>query len=421
MHKVLIANRGEIARRIARSCRTLGLKTVAIYSDADAGAAHVEDADEAYPVGPAAARESYLDAAKILAVAGQAGADAVHPGYGFLSEDADFAQAVVAAGLTWIGPAPAVIRAMGDKQRAREIAVSAGVPVVPGSRRFSPGGIDGIGSAAAAVGYPLLVKAVAGGGGIGMRRVDAPEKLLEAVCATQGMAAKSFGEGAVFLERLIPKARHIEVQVFGFGNGDAVHLYERDCSLQRRFQKVIEESPAPGLPEQVRQDMANVAVRLAQAVRYGSAGTVEFIVDAATFAFFFLEMNTRIQVEHPVTEATTGLDVVGMQIEFARGALSRMPPVQCAAMRSSAGSTLKIRPKCSCPHRDGWRCFRLQPTTSISGSMQATAPVTSSVSITIRCWRKSSPGARPATWHGDGRSRRWPILTSRASRPTGIF
>ena len=325
VRKVLIANRGEIACRIARSCRTLGLRTVAIYSEADAGAAHAAQADEAYPVGPPAARDSYLNAGKILHIARLAGADAVHPGYGFFAENADFAQAVVSAGLVWIGPTPEVIRAMGDKERARDIAVSAGVLVVPGSGRFAPGAIDGIEAAGAAVGYPLLVKAVAGGGGIGMRRVDAPEKLLEAVSATQGMATKAFGEGSVFLERLIPRARHIEIQVFGFGNGEAMHLYERDCSLQRRFQKLIEETPAPGLPEPVRQQMANEAVRLAKTVRYANVGTVEFIVDADTFAFYFLEMNTRIQVEHPVTEETTGLDLVAMQIEFARGTLTGRP------------------------------------------------------------------------------------------------
>jgi acetyl/propionyl-CoA carboxylase alpha subunit len=321
MKKVLVANRGEIARRVFRSCRSLGLATVAIYSEADALAAHVMEADEARPVGPAPARDSYLRVDKILAAATDTGADAIHPGYGFLSENAAFADKVRAAGLTWIGPSPESIRQMGDKQRARDIAAAAGVPVVPGSGRFEPDNLDGLERTAEAVGYPLLVKASAGGGGIGMRRVDKPEQLKETVAATQSMAAKAFGNGAVFLERFVPKARHVEIQVFGFGNGEAVHLFERDCSLQRRFQKVIEESPAPGMPDPVRQAMAAAALNLCRATRYSGAGTVEFIVDAESFAFFFLEMNTRIQVEHPVTEMVTGRDLVAMQLDFARGVL----------------------------------------------------------------------------------------------------
>lgn len=304
-----------------RSCRELGVPTVAVYSDADAGAAHALEADEAYNVGPAPARESYLNTERVLGVARSAGADAVHPGYGFMAEDADFADKVVGAGLIWIGPRPDVIRVMGDKQRAREIALAAGVPVVPGSPRFDADTLGGLRDAADAVGYPLLVKAVAGGGGIGMRRVDLPERLNEAAAATQALAAKNFGDGCIFLERFIPNARHVEVQVFGFGREGAIHLFERDCSVQRRFQKVIEESPAPGVPDQVLRDMADAAVRLARAVEYEGAGTVEFILDADTHSFHFLEMNTRIQVEHPVTEAVTGRDLVNMQIEFARGSL----------------------------------------------------------------------------------------------------
>ncbi len=331
MRKVLVAHRGEIARRIFRSCRDLGIGTVAVYSDAVAGAALVAEVDETVHVGPAAARESYLRADRVLEAARASGADAIHPGYGFLSENADFAAAVAEAGLTWIGPSPESLRQMGDKQRARDIAAASGVPVVPGSRRFEAGDLAGLDEAASAVGYPLLVKASAGGGGIGMRRVDAPEKLAEVVAGTQSMAEKAFGDGAVFLERFVPKARHVEIQVFGFGNGQAVHLFERDCSLQRRFQKVIEESRAPVLPVEVRQAMAEAAVRLCEATAYSGAGTVEFIVDAETFEFFFLEMNTRIQVEHPVTEAITGTDLVGMQIDFARGALPGLDQAGIAA------------------------------------------------------------------------------------------
>ena len=330
MHKVLIANRGEIACRIIRSARQLGLRTLAVYSEADANAMHVALADEAAPIGPAAPRESYLAAERILRAAAEHGADAIHPGYGFLSENAGFARAVHAAGLAWIGPATDTIDAMGDKERARAIAGAAGVPVLPGSRRFAPGEA-GLRDAAATVGYPLLVKAAAGGGGIGMRLVDGPDKLPDVAAATQSMAERAFGNGAIYLERYIPLARHVEIQVFGDGQGDAVHLFERDCSLQRRFQKIIEESPAPNLPLAVRDRMAAAAVQLCRAQRYAGAGTVEFIVDAATFEFFFLEMNTRIQVEHPVTEMITGTDLVAMQLELARGTL---PPIAQSAIHA---------------------------------------------------------------------------------------
>ena len=322
-----------------RSCRSAGLRTVAVYSDADAELPHVGEADMAVAIGPAAARESYLRADRILGALGQTGADAVHPGYGFLSENADFAEAVTGRGAVWIGPAPETIRDMGDKQRAREIAQAAGVPVVPGSRRFPPGDIEGLEAAAQEVGFPLLVKASAGGGGIGMRRVDDQAALHETVEATQSMAANAFGDGTVFLERFIPRARHVEVQVFGFGNGEAIHLYERDCSLQRRYQKVIEETPAPDLQADVRASMTTAAVQLARATRYEGAGTVEFIVDAETQAFFFLEMNTRIQVEHPVTEMVTGVDLVAMQIDLARGRLSDLPQDTIA----SSGAAIECR------------------------------------------------------------------------------
>ncbi|MCE8042311.1 ATP-grasp domain-containing protein [Halomonas daqingensis] len=318
MNKVLIANRGEIACRIIKSCRKLGLTSVAVYSEADAEALHVKMADEAYPVGPASAKESYLVADKVLKVALDSGAHFVHPGYGFLSESSRFARAVEDAGLTWVGPSPQSIDDMGDKERAREIAKAAGVPILPGSPRFDVGELNTIEQAGEAVGYPLLVKASAGGGGIGMRLVERPEQLLEIAQATQSMAEKAFGDGTIFLERFIANARHVEVQVFGFGNGEAIHLYERDCSLQRRYQKVIEESTAPGLPEAVREKMVSVAASLCQHQKYSGAGTVEFVVDADTFDFFFLEMNTRIQVEHPVTEMCTGTDLVAMQLKLAQ-------------------------------------------------------------------------------------------------------
>jgi acetyl/propionyl-CoA carboxylase alpha subunit len=339
MNRLLVANRGEIACRVMRSCQALGIETVAVYSEADRDAAHVAMADQAFLIGPARASESYLRQDAILDATARAGAQAVHPGYGFLSENADFAQAVLDAGLAWIGPRPGSIRDMGDKQRARELAIAAGVPVVPGSQRFEAGALDGIAGSAAQVGYPLLVKAVAGGGGIGMRRVDRPEDLMAVVEASQSTAVKAFGNGAVFLERYIARARHIEIQVFGFGDGSAIHLYERDCSLQRRYQKIIEESPAPGLPAATRARMAQAAVDLCRATRYEGAGTVEFIVDAVSFDFYFLEMNTRIQVEHPVTEMITGRDLVAMQIDLARGRLPALAQDQI----TSRGHAIECR------------------------------------------------------------------------------
>ena len=348
MRRVLIANRGEIACRIIRSCRALGLETVAVYSEADAGALHVALADASVAIGAAPPRDSYLRPDVILAAAAAQRADAIHPGYGFLSENAGFARAVRDAGLIWVGPAPGTIECMGDKERAREIARAAGVPVLPGSRRFAPHESADLRAAAEAVGYPLLVKAAAGGGGIGMRRVDGPATLDEVVAATQSMAARAFGDGTVYLERYVPVARHVEIQVFGFGDGTAVHLFERDCSLQRRFQKVVEESPAPGLPEAVRARMAEVAVRLCREQRYAGAGTIEFIVDAASFEFFFLEMNTRIQVEHPVTEMTTGVDLVAWQLQLAGGTLA---PVEQGAVRAR-GHAVECRLYAETPARN---------------------------------------------------------------------
>ncbi|MFC3229465.1 acetyl/propionyl/methylcrotonyl-CoA carboxylase subunit alpha [Marinibaculum pumilum] len=318
MKKVLIANRGEIACRVMRSCRDLGLATVAVHSEADAAAMHVAEADQAVAIGPAKAAESYLVAEKILAAAKETGADAIHPGYGFLAENERFAEAVEKAGLVWIGPRPKTIADMGDKERARALAHAAGVPILPGSARFAPGDNDGLAEAGREVGYPLLVKAAAGGGGIGMRKVDAPDDLEKVVASTQELAAKAFGDGTVYLEHFVSPARHVEIQVFGFGDGRAVHVFERDCSVQRRYQKIVEESPAPGLSDKTRMAMADAAAALARSERYRGAGTVEFVVGPDE-GFYFLEMNTRIQVEHPVTEMLTGLDLVAMQIRLAAG------------------------------------------------------------------------------------------------------
>ena len=318
MQKLLIANRGEIACRIMRSARSLGIATVAVYSEADASARHVAEADEALPIGPPAAKESYLVADKIIAAARESGADAIHPGYGFLAENPAFAQAVEDAGLVWVGPTAESIAAMGDKERARTIARDAGLPIVPGSARLTADDPSGLEEAAETVGFPLLVKASAGGGGIGMRQVDDPAKLTDVVGATQTMAERAFGDGTVYLERLVQRPRHVEIQVFGHGDGRGFHLMERECSVQRRFQKIVEEAPSPAVNPALRAQMADAALALVERERYRGAGTVEFIM-APDGGFYFLEMNTRIQVEHPATEMITGLDLVGLQLRLARG------------------------------------------------------------------------------------------------------
>jgi len=316
-HTVLVANRGEIARRVFRACRRLGLKTVAVYSEADRGALHAREADAAVEIGPAPARESYLSAERILAAARAAGADAVHPGYGFLSENWRFAAACVEAGLTFVGPSVEAIRAMGDKTEARRLMAAAGVPIVPGS----PGPVaaaDAARTAAEAVGFPLVLKAAGGGGGIGMARVARPEDLAAAFSTATRRAEAAFGNGALYLERFLERPRHVEVQVFGDAHGTLVHLHERECSLQRRHQKVVEEAPAPGLAPEVKRRLCEAALAGARAIGYVNAGTLEFLVDAED-QFYFLEMNTRLQVEHPVTEETTGLDLVVEQLRVAGG------------------------------------------------------------------------------------------------------
>jgi len=320
--KILIANRGEIACRIIRTARRMGIRTVAIYSDADAGALHVELADEAYHVGGSPAAESYLAIDRIVAAAIRAGAEAVHPGYGFLSENAAFAEAVEAAGLVFVGPSPAAIRAMGLKDAAKALMEQSGVPVVPGYHGEDQDG-PLLAERAARIGFPVLIKARAGGGGKGMRRVDRAEDFADALDAARREAVAAFGDGAVLLESWLRHPRHIEVQVFGDSHGNVVHLFERDCSLQRRHQKVIEEAPAPGMTEEMRRAMGEAAVRAAQAIGYRGAGTVEFIADVSeglrADRFFFMEMNTRLQVEHPVTEAITGIDLVEWQLRVAAG------------------------------------------------------------------------------------------------------
>ncbi|MBO6602922.1 MAG: acetyl/propionyl/methylcrotonyl-CoA carboxylase subunit alpha [Roseicyclus sp.] len=319
--KILIANRGEIACRVIDTARAMGVRTVAVYSDADARARHVAMADEAVHIGGPAPKDSYLRGEAIIEAARATGAQAIHPGYGFLSENPDFVEAVEAAGLVFIGPSADAIRAMGLKDAAKTLMSEAGVPVVPGyhGENQDPEHLSG---AADAIGYPVLIKAVAGGGGKGMRKVDAPSGFMEALESAKGEAATAFGNDAVLIEKFVEKPRHIEVQVFGDGTR-AVHLFERDCSLQRRHQKVIEEAPAPGMTEEMRNEMGMAAVRAAEAIGYAGAGTVEFIVDGSDGLrpdrFWFMEMNTRLQVEHPVTEAITGVDLVEWQLRVAAG------------------------------------------------------------------------------------------------------
>jgi 3-methylcrotonyl-CoA carboxylase alpha subunit len=320
--KLLIANRGEIACRIIRTARGMGIATVAVYSDADAKALHVRQADEAVHIGPSPAAESYLVGEKIIAAAKQTGAEAIHPGYGFLSENAGFAQAVIDAGLVWVGPKPGSIEAMGLKDAAKTLMQEAGVPVTPGYLGKDQS-LERLKKEADAIGYPVLIKAVAGGGGKGMRKVDAAEDFEASLEGCRREAKASFSNDEVLLEKWITSPRHIEVQVFGDSHGNVVHLFERDCSLQRRHQKVIEEAPAPGMDEATRTQICAAAVRAAKAVKYEGAGTIEFIADASeglrADRIFFMEMNTRLQVEHPVTEEITGVDLVEWQLRVASG------------------------------------------------------------------------------------------------------
>ena len=322
IQSLLIANRGEIACRIIRTARRMGIRTVAVYSDADAHALHVRQADEAVHIGPSPARESYLVGEKIIAAAKATGAEAIHPGYGFLSENAAFAQAVIDAGLIWVGPKPASIEAMGLKDAAKALMQAAGVPVTPGYMGANQDGAF-LAEQAGVIGYPVLIKAVAGGGGKGMRLVEAAADFADALASCQREASASFGNAHVLIEKYVPRPRHIEVQVFGDAHGNVVHLFERDCSLQRRHQKVIEEAPAPGMDEATREAICAAAVRAAKAVDYEGAGTIEFIADGSeglrADRIWFMEMNTRLQVEHPVTEEITGVDLVEWQLRVASG------------------------------------------------------------------------------------------------------
>jgi acetyl-CoA carboxylase biotin carboxylase subunit len=344
-NKVLIANRGEIAVRIIRACRELGVQTVAVYSDVDRAALHVRYANEAYHIGPAPARDSYLRIDRILAAAARSGADAVHPGYGFLAERPDFAQAVGEAGLVWIGPPATAIGAMGDKVTARKTVEAAGVPVVPGTELDLHD--DALSVAADFVGFPLLIKATAGGGGKGMRLVERHDDFEYALQSARREAEAAFGDGAVYLEKVIEDARHIEIQILADQYGNVIHLGDRECSIQRRHQKLIEESPSPVVDEALRQKMGEIAVQAAQAVNYVNAGTIEFLMDRDK-NFYFLEMNTRLQVEHPVTELVTGVDIVKAQIRIARG--RKLPLTQDDVHVN--GSAIECRINAEDPYND---------------------------------------------------------------------
>ena len=318
MKKILIANRGEIACRIIKSCKKLGLKSIAVYSDIDKNSKHVREADESIHIGGSKAQESYLLPKKIIEVAKKLNADAIHPGYGFMAENAEFAQNVMESGIIWIGPKPETIISMGNKDIARELAIKNNLPICPGLKDEDIKK-DDLEKKCSEIGYPILIKASAGGGGIGMQIANNYENLVQSIDKTKNLAKKAFGNGDIFLEKFISNARHIEIQVFGFGEKKALHFYERDCSIQRRFQKIIEESPAPQIEKSIIDEMAESAVKFVTSQKYEGAGTIEFIYDIDNKKFYFLEMNTRIQVEHPVTEEVVDFDLIKEQIKVAAG------------------------------------------------------------------------------------------------------
>jgi acetyl-CoA carboxylase biotin carboxylase subunit len=338
LDSVLVANRGEIARRVIRTARRLGVRAVAVYSDADADLPYVREADEALYIGPSPPARSYLDAAALIEAARKAGAAAVHPGYGFLAENADFARQVIEAGLTWVGPGPGAIEQMGDKIRARNLMEQAGVPVSPGTREPVTDVAKAV-TEAERIGYPVMVKAAGGGGGIGMGAAADQAGLRSAFETARSRAERFFGSPAILLERYVERARHVEVQILGLADGRVLALGERDCSVQRRHQKVAEETPSPGVSASLRERMLAAAVKAGEAVGYRGAGTVECLVDADAGSFVFLEMNTRLQVEHPVTELVTGIDLVEQQFRIAAGE----PPSFDPAAIHPAGHALELR------------------------------------------------------------------------------
>ncbi|GAB4273496.1 MAG: acetyl-CoA carboxylase biotin carboxylase subunit [Coriobacteriia bacterium] len=332
--KVLIANRGEVALRVIRSCKEMGVRTVAVYSEADRDSLHARLADEAVCIGPASSQKSYLNMPNIISAALTTGAEAIHPGYGFLAENANFAEACASSGLVFIGPSPDAIERMGDKSEARETMAKAGVPVVPGSEG-AVAGSDEAAQVADEIGYPVLVKASAGGGGRGMRVVEAPEELASAFEQAQAEAKAAFGDGTLYVEKYVTKPRHVEFQVLADSHGDAIHLFERECSIQRRHQKLIEEAPSPAVDEELRRKMGEAALAAVRAVDYVNAGTIEFLLDEDG-SFYFMEMNTRVQVEHPVTELVTGVDIIKEQIRIAAGERMKHSSQEAVALHGHA-------------------------------------------------------------------------------------
>jgi acetyl-CoA carboxylase, biotin carboxylase subunit len=346
IESVLVANRGEIARRIIRTARRLGVRSIAVYSEADRGLPFVAEADESVAIGPANPAQSYRNTEAILAAAAQTGARAIHPGYGFLSENAEFARAVQAAGLAWVGPGPDAIQAMGDKINARNLMAAAGVPVAPGSTDPAPDAHTAL-AEAKRIGYPVMVKAAAGGGGMGMAVAADEDALTGEYEKIRGFAERMFGDPAVLIERYFPRVRHIEVQILGLADGRVVALGERECSVQRRNQKLLEETPSPAVDPRLRADLCAAAVRAGEAVGYRNAGTVECLLDPSTGEFFFLEMNTRLQVEHPITEAILGVDLVEEQLRVAAG----LPPTLDPDRLVASGHAIELRVNAEDPKR----------------------------------------------------------------------
>ncbi len=389
--KILVANRGEIALRIMRACRELGIQSVAIHSTADVNSLHVKYADESVCVGKKTSAESYLRIPNIIAAAEITGAEAIHPGYGFLSENAEFAEICEENDFTWIGPPADVIRQMGDKATARTMAVKAKVPIVPGTDLVED--VEEAVKFAAGAGYPVIVKATAGGGGKGMRVAWDEEELRKNYVAARTEAGAAFGNDAVYLEKYLVNPRHVEIQLLGDKHGNVLHFGERDCSIQRRHQKLIEEAPSPAVTPDLRTRMGDAAVRLAKRVGYHSAGTVEFLLDEDG-SFYFMEMNTRIQVEHPVTEMVTGFDLVKEQIRSAAGERIGGPPTM-SGTRSSAGSTPRIPNAISCPALAA-SSITMRPGDRACGSTPMSTRTTWCRPITTRCWPRSSPMGRIA-------------------------
>ncbi len=394
--KILIANRGEIACRIARTARRMGIATVAVYSDADRDAMHVAVADQAYRIGPPPARESYLDIDAIIAAAERSGAEAIHPGYGFLSENAAFAEACAAAGLIFIGPPASAIRAMGGKSEAKALMDKAGIPLVPGYHGIeqSP---QVLAAEAELIGYPVLIKASAGGGGKGMKIAREASEFATELASAKREAAASFGDDRVLIEKYLKRPRHVEIQVFADTHGNCVYLFERDCSIQRRHQKVIEEAPAPDFSQTTRERMGRVAVEAARAIGYVGAGTIEFLYDPASAQFYFMEMNTRLQVEHPVTEMITGLDLVEWQFRVASGETLPLRQEDLAIN----GHAIEARLYAEDPQRGflpqtGRLAHLVLPRAKTCASMPACAPGTRYRSTTTRWWPSSSCGAGSA-------------------------